>query len=550
MDQSFAEIVDLAGYVILGLFVLTMLISVLFGLKRGFGKSLVRLITVIASFAVSYLVATSAMGMLEPLWKGKTLLELIDTVPGATASLTAEMSNLLASYDAEAMMPLVSLALSLVVLPILFVVVFYLIKFISLLIFFILSGILGLMKKKKNGLSRLLGAAIGAVQGLVIFAVIMTPIVGILSVPDALRGPLTDESLPAETVEAAEELYSYVEPVVNDPVISAFSRLGVKKVYDGIARVKVRDTSYRATDELSRLGYLYVEAMPLFGMDFTHPTPENEEAIRGLLASVGEDPFLSELISGALRGTASAFNNGALVFPMGAPFDTLCKEMIAVFEDVEADNYHRDLETLLNVYFILAEHGVVSLKATDGNAIADVLVKEIDGQNAIDRVVNELKSNPHTKHLVSALTKLSVTIMCDNLNLGEEAEQIYSEVKSGIADALSISKHQFATEEEYKEEVSQSLDNTLKSNGIEVEDEVLQEMTNYISDNSESLGGMTDEDIDAVILSYYSGYAEYLKNNPDGSPDDFIDGIDPDQIPGLDDSVEGDQQPEPDGENE
>ena len=47
-----------------------------------------------------------------------------------------------------------------------------------------------------------------------------------------------------------------------------------------------------------------------------------------------------------------------------------------------------------------------------------------------------------------------------------------------------------------------------------------------------------------------SGYAEYLKNNPDGSPDDFIDGIDPDLIPGLGDSVDGDQQPEPDGENE
>ena len=546
MEQTIAQITDYAGLTILGVLGLTMLISVLYGLKRGLGKSLVRFITVAISAAASFIAAKSALGMLSPIWEGKTILELTRLVPGLSESLPENMVNLLSSFEAEAMMPLVSLMVSLFILPILFVAVFYLVKLVSWIVFFILSCILGFMKRKKNGLSRLLGAAVGAAQGLVICAVIMTPIVGILSIPDALRAPLSSEELPENTVAAAEELYSYVAPLTQHPAVKLCSKLGVKKLYDGIASVQIEDQRYVATEELSSLGYICVDAMPLAGINFASPTPEQEASIRGILDEISQDPFLSHLIAGTLRGTATAFGTGAMVFPLDEPFNTLGVEMISIFREAEPDNYGDDLETILNVYFILAEHGVMSTEGKNGDSIANALVTEVNGQKAIDRIIEELRSNDHTKHLVSTITRLSISIMCDNMDIGEDAAQIYESVKSGVADTLSISKEQFATEEEYKAQVSQSLDNTLKSNGIRVEAEVLEGMTNYINDNSEQLSGMSDEDLDAVILSYYGAYADYLNSNPEGTPDDFLEDMNKDDIPegGLEAPEGGVEDPE------
>ena len=75
----------------------------------------------------------------------------------------------------------------------------------------------------------------------------------------------------------------------------------------------------------------------------------------------------------------------------------------------------------------------------------------------MDRVVAELKANPHTKHLVSSITKLSVSVLTSAM--GEEAAELYENVKAGISDVLSVSKDG-KTEEEYKAEVSEKLDYT------------------------------------------------------------------------------------------
>ena len=105
--------------------------------------------------------------------------------------------------------------------------------------------------------------------------------------------------------------------------------------------------------------------------------------------------------------------------------------------------------------------------------------------------------------------------MSDSLELGDEVLDVYESVKGGINDALSIEK-EGKTEDEYLGELSASLDNTLRENGIELEEDIVDEMAGFINENFEAGVTLTDEELDDVILSYYDAYIKYLANGDGG----------------------------------
>ena len=522
-----SSVSGIISLVILGLFALTMLSSVVFGLIRGFGKALLRFITVAFSFIVALMVATLALDKLSGYWEGMTLLELINslnaTLSGAIPEFTPETEALIASFDVDTIEPIVNLLGAVIILPITFVIIFFLLKIVTWIVYFILGGILSIMKKEKSGLSRLLGGAIGAVQGLLIFAVVMVPISGYVSMVKDLREPLTAEGMPEEVVDTVNQAYDVaLSSLTEDPVINFFSALGSRAMFTSISTVKMDGEKVDMSGELKSLLNIYIDSIPIQDMDFMAPTEQDKADMSALVDSALEDRFLSTVLSGLLRGVSCAFDKGALVLPLEEPFATLGMDLISVFRDSTPDNLDDDVTTVLNVYFILAEHQVFDAVNGEGEDIAKALITEINGERCVDRVVAELKANPHTKHLVSSITKLSVSVLTSAM--GEEAAKLYENVKAGISDVLSVTKDG-KTEEEYKAEVSEKLDTTLKDNGIEVEEEILNSMVDFVNENSDQLSNIAEEDLDTVILSYFDAYAKYMAENPDGTPDDFLDDL-------------------------
>ena len=522
-----SSVSGIISLVILGLFALTMLSSVVFGLIRGFGKALLRFITVAFSFIVALMVATLALDKLSGYWEGMTLLELINnlnvTLSGAIPEFTPETEALIASFDVDTIEPIVNLLGAVIILPITFVIIFFLLKIVTWIVYFILGGILSIMKKEKSALSRLLGGAIGAVQGLLIFAVVMVPISGYVSMVKDLREPLTAEGMPDDVVDMVDQAYDVaLSSLTEDPVINFFSALGSRAMFTSISTVKMDGEKVDMSGELKSLLNIYIDSIPIQDMDFMAPTEQDKEDMSALVDSALEDRFLSTVLSGLLRGVSCAFDKGALMLPLEEPFATLGMDLISVFRDSTPDNLDDDITTVLNVYFILAEHQVFDAVNGEGEDIAKALITEINGERCVDRVVAELKANPHTKHLVSSITKLSVSVLTSAM--GEEAAELYENVKAGISDVLSVSKDG-KTEEEYKAEVSEKLDTTLKDNGIEVEEEILNSMVDFVNENSDQLSNIAEEDLDTVILSYFDAYAKYMAENPDGTPDDFLDDL-------------------------
>ena len=109
--------------------------------------------------------------------------------------------------------------------------------------------------------------------------------------------------------------------------------------------------------------------------------------------------------------------------------------------------------------------------------------------------------------------------MADKMGGDSDMHAMYEEVRAGLSDTLSITK-EGKTEEEYKTEVSASLDTVLKNNGIELESGIVDGMSDYIYDNYDELNKaatdgdsqLSEQEMNDIIFSYYEAYIDHMNS--------------------------------------
>lgn len=125
----------------------------------------------------------------------------------------------------------------------------------------------------------------------------------------------------------------------------------------------------------------------------------------------------------------------------------------------------------------------------------------------ISKLIEVVKSNQRTSPLLTTLTKLSVTIMAESMGLGEDAEELYEDIKTGVNDILAIDPESYSDPAEYEAAVGDSIETTLAEQGIELEREVIDEMASAAADicRENDIEELTDEQISDILLKYYDG---------------------------------------------
>ena len=254
---------------------------------------------------------------------------------------------------------------------------------------------------------------------------------------------------------------------------------------------------------------IVADALPLSGADPLAPDESAKEAMSNIVSDVGENKFTASIISGILRGVGTAVDKEALLVPADEPYKSLITDSLLIFKDSTSENVYQDMSTILEVYFILSDTGsLVAFGEPENSESANCLITPREGGTAIDQIVAVLNENERTRPIVSTLTKISVGIMCESFGLDQDATELYSNVKDGINDVVSVNKGDYETEEEYKDAVSDKLDEKLRENNIQLEEQIVDDMSQYIVDNYSDVDEVTDEVVNDVILSYYDAYKD------------------------------------------
>ncbi len=515
----------LGAYISVGLYALVGVLAILgafVGIRRGLSKSIVRFFTVAASaFAAVY--ATVAVSniivnvMNDPaVSNGRELVE--KRFPSVAAAFNPTISDILAEINPQTATIFAMMIIAVFVLPVVFLALFYILKSVTMIIYKLLSGLIGAVSYGQGLISMIGGGLVGAVQGIVIACVIIIPISGMSNVAAEARGTVTaaDKSGTIETVYT-----KIIDDLAETPLFDTVDSICGDSIFGQITTVTVNGERMDMCEESKTLIAFAADALPLANPSFhwENPTDDERAAFGKIVENIGEDELLASLTSDIMRGIAKSVRNGNTKLPFEGTNKILMDDVMKVFETSDKYNVEGDLNTVVEVYYIMCDRGLLSaFTESNKEVLRDLLTDQGEnGDTIIDEIVAKLKENDRTKPVVHTFTKISLSLMHESLGLEGDSAQLYDDVKGGIKDAITHSRDDFATEEEYKAQVSADLDKTLDENKLVVSDEVKQNMVDYIANNygDKNSDEITDDDINDAILSYYSSYAS-AQNKTEG----------------------------------
>ena len=510
---------SIGGWISLGIYafaLISMLFGLIAGLRRGFTKTIVRIATIILAGFAAYFAASWLIGAFDAMFAGKTLEEVILSVyADYETAVDPKTREIIAAFDIETAQLILGGVTALVLSPVVFIVAFLLARLVLLLVDWLICAILRKSNKNKGAPSTLFGGLLGIVQGAIIAIIILIPISGVLSLAGGVKGEiLAKESVTDESKTSVESFYAqYLDEPIENPLVSVINTYGGKNIYTALSKTKVGDTTYDMGERASTIACVALDVTSLKGMNWQSPSEEQKVTIDRIAKDMSNDEYTARVLAGVLRGSATALTDNIEVFGLEAPYDELFKEAFGIFTTSDELNLGNDLDTMLHVYFIMADNDILALIAEQNvDGMKDKLTTKVDDELIVDNIIGTLQKNDRTAPLVTMFTKLSVSIMADQLGLGEDTVELYENLKGDITGVLELNRDSFETEEEYKAEVETQLTDALEKNGIVLEDEIIDGMTDYVAENFSGDVEITDQAINDAILSYYSAYVDYLNN--------------------------------------
>ncbi|MBQ4070826.1 MAG: hypothetical protein IJD51_00225 [Clostridia bacterium] len=511
------------------------LIGAILGCVRGIGRQAIRTATVLVSAVLAVVFSLVASNAVLDRINEKTPEEIMGIIERAGVRIQGtDYEGLVRDIDPTTISSVFAIPLALIIIPIVFVILFLLLKLIMIIVHKIISNICGFTKARNSYLTRALGALLGAVQGVGVALIVVAPVSGACAL---ISDTVTEIRAYEDEEYGASEIVSFYDEnmarYVDDPVVKLMGNLGGKFIYRQLTTVELREEKHNINDEMRETACaVSISCTKLGGMDPTLPMAKNKEGLVELVEVMGKTPFAKALMLDLLEGLSDAHNSGAFVLTEDELLAEATDAAFEVMGNITEDSFEADLNAILDAYYILGREGALTaftggeLETVRNSLIKTYVPHELDPKTPSDdlpgdvsvlkKVTEILGTNEHTQPIVTALSKISLSVLATNLGSDLPVDEIYENVKDGLTTTLSISKDG-KTEDEYKSEVRASIDNALKSSDIDFrEDEqyILDNMADYVWDNYDQLvttdengePAVSDEQINEVILSYYDAY--------------------------------------------
>ena len=500
------------GQTISLVFASTFLVLGLIGLVKGFirgaSRQGVRVATIIFSTFASLSITITISTVIEDLCAGKNIEELL-MVLGLNQTLPSDVLDILACYDAVTVERLIDLPLLAVIMPFVFSGCFVVISTLAYIVHGVLCLVLGYYGKERTFGSRCGGMFIGLLQGIVVSLIFLMPFINLIGIAGDINDKIAESHGGDTSGNAFCEIYKeYVEPTRESALFVASYDSFVCSMCDSFATVDIGGEDVNLRETLSFIVAGVYDIFDFGEFDWVSPTDKQCDSLEKMIGELSSDKYVSFILSGAIRGTAKAIDTGIFALAIEEPASGVIHSLITIFTELDENDFAEDIDTVLDVYLILAREEVLS-NLTDGSmeTISSIFIrKDSDGKTVIKRVIARIEANERMKSLVSMLSNLTLSIMMDNVGI-ENGDEIFATVSEGIKDIMTIDKSQYETIEEYHEAVSDKLGETLADHGIELESSIVDGMASHIVDNYSDLDELSDEDISDIIFSYYDSYA-------------------------------------------
>lgn len=508
--ESLGGVSGTVSTVIVFIFALFLIFHALRGIKRGLFGQLLHAVIMICAAVISYFVSNAIWDKFFAAFTDEGISTLVGSLSksDALSAVMTKIEDVLLAFEPETFSYLMSMPAALIVIPALFSLTFILVNAVLRIVYLVLSKILFFIKI--NGLvPRLLAILLGAAEGVIIAAMILLPVTSAVDLIDDSVTALCEGGERPELQEAYDE---YISPVSKNPVFSIIKFAGGDLLLDKMSKLEAEEGVIDLRSEFHNAIVIVDGAKDLKGCDFKTLSAVQKQSLRSVISGITSSDYYATILSGLLSGISINLGQEGLPFEIDSQLLPIVNEVILIFKDESPETLEGDLDTILSVYFIFADSGALVAMTEGGDATACLAKKDADGKTYIEKAKLALEGNDRTKGLVSAIARLSVSIMAGSL--GEDAGELYDDIREQVnSDILSIEKESFATEEEYREELSSTLNEKLTDNGIVLEEEIVDSIADYVADNFSDKTHVSEEEFNDILFSYYDAYLEYMSKN-------------------------------------
>ena len=462
---------------------LVMLSALIRGFRRRTGRALLRLITVAGAAVVAAMMMHHALAQIGTYDLAGTIGS-IQNMPADVADTLRELkATLPAVYQLVVGIPMALLV------PSVYVFVFFALSLVFGIPYLLLAAIFFPRRRRSPILfSRLWGTLIGAVQGVIVCAVYVIPMVGYAFFGGTLADGIGNAAADNEAAQSAvSSIKDYTQAVTDNKIASTLYKMGGDKLFRYLTTFTYHDgentTDICLVDETGIYSAVLRDILPLTGgKQLKEYTQKEVDAIRALAADLRNSRTMTVAVSGILSEGCKAWDRGETFFGVARPqpedekSERMLQSAIETFKDSTPETVSDDLEALADTFAVMVRYDFFA--ALDD---PDLLAEKFKDETFIKELMDAMSGSEHLKKLMHETVKIGVQTVCEEFVEKASGSEAYNdtvgEICGNLADKLN---GMTGTDEEKKNALTASIKSAMTENGV-AEEDVPETMLGYVS---------------------------------------------------------------------
>ena len=492
----------------IGVFLFFVIWHTVKGYKRSVFKQLLHLALVVISIAAAFFISSFLWTRSLNLLDEYTLEELLGLIGIPVPESIMETLNL---FDLAVIEYILMLPIGVVVMPAVFMLLFFVINALLKFVYLIFARFLDLVVGELK-IARFFGLILGALEGVLVASVILLPVASVADLAEDAYDMIVEVNEERGIEESTAEKYyvEYVSPFAENPALDLIDKLGSDMLLDSLSSVEDGGVILNMRDEFaSVIRFAFADIPALKGTDWLNLTERDKAVIDDIVGFVADSPYKATIITEMLGYMDSVIG----IDDMGESSGEIIIALFDIFDNIERDELPEVLRVFEDFYFLVSDEGILSGFSTgDRGALTKAFtVKDENGNTTLSKMTAILERNERTAILVTTFTKMTITVLSDSMGLDQNAITKYNDMKSSINGAIKAIDTT-KTKEEQVADMSAALAEAFATNGMNVEEGAINNMAKGIIENYSDSENISDSDFDSIMLGYYQANMDSLGN--------------------------------------
>lgn len=490
--------ITLISAFVLILTLMCVLVGACRGYSRGIYDSLIRSAKLICAILITALISFLASNAITDL-----IYELLEDT-----DFMVEIEKQLANIG-DVMWAFIDAAIT----PVLFL---FVLPFVYATLSIILSAVLKKKMSKFGGASehegelaawymrdsKVLGAIVGAVFGVILSSVIMSPITGTLNCAHELSCTVKENPVISGSVKIGDDIDFLIEKYSSDGMSDMLHCFGGNVTYRMVSSSTLNDNRFSLVREIRAAR----DSLPdlIAGVNVIKNIGEAEpyqmDDLLALPKKIKKSETAKSLSADFLSGASGKWLVGEpymdIILPsVNEVIEPLLSEILYTCTSTTPKTVVRDADTLLRIYVLAAESGILQ----SGNY--EEIMAIISENELIDKICDILDDNPRMRHIEKTVRNMTLNAVASVIDDLKKNITEYQMLMDDLADSLNDLKGM--SDEKKLDVMTENALKYMKDYGVDVSDDVARVTAErMLEELSKEEGNITSERLMEFFDSY------------------------------------------------